>query len=272
MAISSLDALLAGMLPSEGFVKAQASSEGAGTFHSLFLVTGRPGAGVTPPAYTAGSGYTCSRTTQGAIPFTNPGGGAYSYLAKAAAAASTIGMLIVYDRLWACSGLNTTTLTAQNVTTPGSLPARDANGSSSGAGVELWLEVYAAPGATAATWTISYTNQDGTAGRTATYAHPANAESIGQLIPVSLQAGDTGVRSVESLTCSVSSGTAGNVGITLLRRLAEIPMIVANVGTVLDPTGLGLPRLYDDTCLALMVQCSTTNTGTVLGSLTVAQG
>lgn len=272
MAISSLDALLAGLKSSECFLKAQASSEGAGTFHSLWLVAGRPGAGVTPPAYTAGSGYTCDRTTQGAIPFTNPGAGQNSHLARAGAAASTIGMLIVYDRLWTCSGFSTTVTTPQAVTTPGSLPPRDANGGTDGVGVELCGEVYGAPGATGATWTVSYTNSDGVAGRTATYTHPANAESVGQMFPFLLQAGDTGVRSVQSLTCSVSSGTAGNIGLTLHRRIAEIPITLANVGQVLDPTALGLPRLYDDSCLALAVMCSTTNTGTITGSITVAQG
>ena len=271
MAITTQDQALAGMLPPSSYYKASATTEGAGTFHSLFLVAGTPGAGATPPAFTAGSGYTCDRTTQGAIPFTNPVSG-NSHLARFAAAAATIGTLILYDRLWTCSGFNTTTLTAQNVTTPGSLPARDAKGLTDGVGVELWLEVYTAPGATGATWTVSYTNQDGTAGRTATYTHPANAESVGQMMPMTLQAGDTGVRSVQSLTCSASSGTAGSIGITLLRRVAEIPITLVNIAQVLDFMATGFVRLYDGTCLALMVLCSATNSGIQMGSITISQG
>ncbi len=272
MAIVSLDTLLAGLKAGECFLKASTAAEGAGTFQSLWRVAGRPTAGAIPPAYTVGSGYTCDNTTTGALPFTNPTGGALSYLARAAAGCSTVGMLVLYDRMWTCSGFVTNSVSEQVVVTPGSLPARDSAGGTAGLGVELCGEVYSAPGATGATWTVKYTNQAGVDNRTATYTHPANAESVGQMLPFLLQSGDTGVQSVQSFTCSISSGTAGNIGLTLHRRIAEIPLTLANVGTLLDPTALGLPRLYDGSCLALSVMCGTTNTGLLTGSITVAQG
>lgn len=271
MAISTLDGIIAGMLPPQGLFKTSQTAEGAGMWHSLWKATALPTAGANPPAASAGSGYTPTNSTAGAIPFTNPVSG-NTYLARASIAGATVGTLIIYDRLWACSGFNTTLLTAQTITTPGTIPSRDANGAALGDGVELWLEVYTAPGATGATWTVSYTNQDGTSGRTATYTHPANAESVGQMMPMVLAAGDRGVRAVASLTCSASSGTAGDVGITLLRRVAEIPILLANVSTTLDPIALGFPRIYDGSCLALMVQCSATNTGQMLGSVVLSQG
>jgi hypothetical protein len=80
------------------------------------------------------------------------------------------------------------------------------------------------------------------------------------------------VRAVASFTASVSSGTAGDIGITLVRRIAEIPLMLANVAQAFDAFSLGLPRIYDGSCLALMVQCSTTNTGLIQGSLALAQG
>jgi hypothetical protein len=205
------------------------------------------------------------------LPFTNPVSG-NSYLAKLAAAGSTVGTLILYDRIWCCSGFGTVVTTAQNVTTPGTIASRDANGAALGAGVELWGEVYTAPGATGATWTVSYTNQGGTAGQSATYTHPANAESVGQMFPFTLASGDTGVRAVASLTCSISSGTAGDIGITLLRRIAEIPIAVVNVGGAVDLVSSGLPRIYDSSCLAMMVMCSATNTGNILGTFVYTQG
>ncbi len=166
----------------------------------------------------------------------------------------------------------TTAPAAQTITTPGTIPARDQKGTSDGAGVELWLEVYGVPGATAATWTVSYTNQAGVSGRTATYAHPANAETAGQMMQMTLQSGDTGVRSVESFACSVSSGTAGNIGITLLRRVAMIPLSVANVSQLFDFYSVGMPRLYDGTCLTSMVLCTTTNTGNLFGNIIYTEG
>lgn len=258
MPILSLDQLVANLSGSQRkpVYKASATAEGAGTYHSAFLLAGLPGAASTPPAFTAGSGYVPTSATAGAIPFTNPVTGGL-YLGKLQAALSVAGVAILYDRLWHCSGFNTTTLTAQAITTPGSITRGDVTGD----GVEIWGEIYTAPGATGATWTVSYTNQAGTAGRTATYTHPANAESVGQMFPFTLQAGDTGVRSVQSLTCSASSGTAGSLGLTLLRRIAAIASPVANAGDTLDFFKTGGPQIPNDACLTWMILCSTTSSG-----------
>lgn len=272
MAITTLDGAIAGLISPREFYKASATSEGAGTFQSLWLTAGQPGAGVAPPAFSAGSGYTCSNATQGAVPFTDPGGGSETELFKVSGAGATAGTLILYDRLWTCSGFGTVITTAQNITTPGSLPSRDALGATNGDGVELWGEVYTAPGATAANWTVTYTNQAGTASRSAVYAHPANAETVGQMFRWPLQAGDYGVRSCQTFQASASSGTAGSIGITLMRRLATIPLAVPNVAQILDFGAIGMPRLYNGTCLALMVLCSTTSTGIVTGDVVWTQG
>ena len=91
------------------------------------------------------------------------------------------GTLLVYDRLWACSGILTNTTSTQTITTPGTLTAgRDPL---AGDDVEPWFEVYTAPGATGATWTLTGTDATGNSGRTWTDAHPANAETAGQFLP-----------------------------------------------------------------------------------------
>ena len=131
-----------------------------------------------------------------------------------------------------------------------------------------------ASGATAATWTVGGTDSAGVAGRTWTYAHPANAESVGQMYPFYPGGGTPGamhVRQVDSFIASATSGTAGDVGITVIRRLAQIPLTTANLATVLDAIALAMPRLYDASCPFLMVQCSTTNTGQVLGNISLGQ-
>lgn len=248
--------------------KASATTEGAGTWQSLWKTAGYPPAGSNPPAYTAGSGYVPTKATVGALPWVGPDVGESTYLGLVTATFATAGALILYDRLWACSGFSTTVTTAQNVTTPGTVDRPNTTGE----GVEIWGEIYTAPGATGATWTVSYTNSAGTSGRSATYTHPANAETVGQLVRFTLQAGDTGVQSVQSLTCSVSSGTAGDVGITLLRRLAILPGPIINVGVAADFFALGGADVYDDSCIALMVQCTTTNSGQILGHVAVIQG
>lgn len=270
MPITTQDGLLAAIAAGErkNLNKASATTEGAGTWFSLWKIAGNPPAGANPPAYTAGSGYSPTDATTGAIPFTNPTNDAY--LARLSMSGATLGTVILYDRLWACSSFLTNTTSTQTVTTPGSLPSgRDPN---TGLDVEPWIEVYTAPGATGATWTMTGTDADGNTGRTWTYAHPANAETAGQMAPMQIgTASKLGCRAVASLACSISSGTAGDVGVTLLRRLAEIPINVINVGQVLDAYALGLPDVYDDAAIAMMVQCTATNTGQLLGLLTIAK-
>lgn len=260
-----MDALVAA-LPGQHkhFLKASQTAEGAGTWHSLWKAAGYPGAGSNP---VTGSGDVPTKSTAGAFPFTNPGGANLGYLGRIAVAASTAGTLILYDRLWHSSGLVGNVITSQTVNSL-ALTRPDALGTD----VELWGEIYTAIGATAATLTATYTDQDGNAGNSATYPHPANAESVGQMFPFLLAAGDTGVRSVQSVQWSVSTGTAGNFGLVLLRRVAEIPLVMVNVAQMQNAIAVGMPCIYAEACLALMVHCSATNTGQIQGALAIIEG
>jgi len=268
---STLLAALRAAPANRTFNKASQTAEGAGTWHSLWKAAGYPAAGASPPAFSAGSGYTPDKSTTGAFPFTNAASNGDAALLKFGAVGATVGQLIIYDRLWHCSGFGTVITTAQNVTTPGNLPAgRDPN---SGLDVEVWGEVYTAPGASTATWTLTGTDGLGNASKNWTYTHPANAESVGQMFPFMPGGGAPAtvntMRQLTSFIASATSGTAGDIGITLLRRLASIPLNTANVGAILDALATGLPTVYNDACLAFMVQCSTTNTGFMLGELAV---
>jgi hypothetical protein len=71
---------------------------------------------------------------------------------------------------------------------------------------------------------------------------------------------------------SATTGTTGNFGITLLRRLAEIPLSTINVGYSMDFAELGLPTVYNNACVCMMVMCTTTNTGILQGSMRFVQG
>ena len=263
MAIATQDALVAALAGAQkrGFRKASANSEGAGTWQSLWAVAGQPGAGAA-----AGSvnGVIPTKDTTGAIPYTNPA--ATGYLGRLSAQGATPGTLILYDRLWHNSALVGNVTTLQSFTQPALTRA------TLGLGVELWGEVYTAMGVTGTVMTALYTNQDGIGSRSASYTQPTNALSVGQMVPFSLQAGDSGVRSVESLQLSISTGTAGNFGLTLLNRIAEIPLTAAGVGGVLDFFGLGGGVLEASSCLAGMVLCSTTSTGEIQAGLSIIEG
>lgn len=242
------------------FTKSAVTPKAAGSWHSLWITAGQPGTGAAQGSV---NGAVPTSATAGSFTFTNPGTG-NSYLAKFTAAGATTGTLILYDRLWHNSGMSPTTLTAQSITQP-ALTRPDALG----ADVELWMEVYTAI-TTAVTTTVSYTNQDGTAGQSATTTNVA-ASAVGQMFPFALAAGDTGVRSVQSATIG-STMTAGNWGLTLLRRLAEIPIGLVGVGNTYDVFALGMARIYDSASLAMMVMATGTTFGPVTGSIEIIQG
>lgn len=267
MTIDTLDkvvaALSVGNMKKDVF-KPSMTSKGAGLWQSLWMDAGFPIAAATPPAYNAGSGYIPTNATDGALKFTNS---LITYLLQASLSNTVVGKLILYDRLWHCSGMVTNVIQTLSITTPGNVNRGDVNG----VGVEAWCEIYGAPGATGANWTLTYTNT-ASQSHTSVYAHPASAEAVGQMMPFTLQAGDLGVISPTSVAFSASSGTAGSIGITLLRRLAEIPFPIVNTGTFMDFAALGMPKIEDNACLAMMLLCSAATSGIVQGSFVLGQG
>lgn len=263
MAIASMDQLVAGLAGGQLLDTYEATMTCvAGRYQSLWTAGGHPAAGAAPGST---SGLVPTNATAGAIPFSNPGGSLVAYLASFSISSSSPETVMLYDRLVHSSGLSGTVATAQTVGTP-SLTRY-----TSGVGVGCWIEIYTATGATAVTATVSYTNQAGTSGKSGTAAIPASA-AAGNMFPVSLASGDTGVESVQSVTLSATTGTAGNFGVTLTYRLAQGFAVVAGLGQPQDYSLLGLPIVQNSACLFYQVMPSTTTTGTIVSTLGLAVG
>lgn len=164
--------------------------------------------------------------------------------------------LIVADILNHSGGLSGVVATEQTT----NLPTAALTRYTSGEGVMAGLIVNTAIGTTATTFTVSYTNQDGTPGRIST-ATGIGATSIGNAIgsffPIPLAAGDTGVRSVESVTLAATTGTAGNMGIVLFKPLAMIALNDFSGAHVIDAVSSGgfvgaLAQAEPGACLSLL--------------------
>lgn len=264
MAITNMDTLIAALVAGDKpTYQKQTLTSVANFYYSLWKIAGQPGAASTPPT---GAGEAPTRATAGAIgAWTNSAGSDVARLAGLNLTSDDLGVYTLYDRLVHTSGLNGTTITAQTINS--SALTRY----TSGVGVEAWLEIYAALGITSRTATISYTNQDGTAGRSGSCLTGTSAP-VGRMIPFSLQAGDTGVRSIETLTLSASTGTAGDFGVTLLKRLADIPASSTTTYLPRDAFDLGLPEIVDDACLAFMAFTGATTLGPAFAQLNIAKG
>ncbi len=272
MAITNEDGIVAGMKPAASFVKNAFTGEAAGQWHNLGVVAGNPGVWTLGAPGMAGAAVVAN-ALGGALPFDNPSTG-FAYLAKlAASVGANIRALMLYDLLWYQSGIAETTTTAQTVNSV-ALPARDKAGSVNGDGVEAWLHTTTVTGNAGAisNTTLGYTNQAGTAGRSAglAYNFPITAVA-GTMVPFGLQGSDRGVRSIQSVTLGTSY-VSGQIELLMLRRLAMLPFEGAQVGKLLDWAGLGLPRLFNDSAIYLAALLSGTAADVVNGEANFAHG
>ncbi len=149
------------------------------------------------------------------------------------------------DRLVHTSGLSGNISTAQAVNTAA------LTRHTSGQGVEMFLEIYTAVGATAQSVLIDYTNQDGVAKQTNVTIGGTAASAASTMLRVPLASGDSGVRSVQSVTLPAGTGTVGNFGITLVKWLWMTPHSTL-APTIGDWADLGLPEVDPNACVAAM--------------------
>ena len=140
---------------------------------------------------------------------------------------ATFRVHVLVDLLYECGGIDFNTNTLQTLGT--SALTRY----TSGVGVQLVMVQTASSSNVNKTITFKYTNSDGTASRTASTPHSSNLYgTVSQLYPtptsstpmfpqLNLQAGDIGVRSVETAQWSASSGT-GTFAALLYKPLAVL--------------------------------------------------
>ncbi len=261
-AITTADGLFSAIAGRSQFFswwRANTFSGAAGQHFSLWLGTGSPGPGVAP-----GAAAIPTSATAGAIAvFTDPAGGEFAHLVSVDANFGTaVATVEVWDRLAHCGGLSGTSVALQAVNTPALT-----RGDTTGIGVEGYLECYTATGATQVTATVTYTNTAGTGSRTATVTVPSNWPA-GRLLHISpLQAGDQGIRSVQSVQLSASTLTAGDFGVTLARLVTPICTKVATIPELVALLDLGLPRVEAGACLWLTAYSSTGTIGIANGGL-----
>jgi hypothetical protein len=269
MAITTIDGVLAGCKAPQFVFKTASSGLIAGRPYTPFYAAGIPGAAIAP---TPGISGTALTTYLGQIPFTNPSVGQTTYVARfIAAPVGQTGTVLLADRLWHNSGITITSTAAQTINSV-AFPARDENGSTDGVSVLLGVEVSTATGAGTPTITVSYTNSAGIGSRTGTNAVATNATSaIGTFYPIALQAGDVGVRSVQSITLS-ATWTSGTIHLVAYRVISSVQCSISGVAQAVDVLTGGMPIMYNNSVPFLIFNPTTTTASGVVGSLTVTQG
>jgi hypothetical protein len=269
MSITTLDGYIAAQKQKLAWSKTAARTTVANAWFSLFDIAGQPGAGVLAGGQTVGS------TAAGIVPtdatpgypmvnaFSGPNKG---YLGRVEFGSTVPCRIALFDRLF-CAGayaFNAATTLAAQPSFSSRVP-----GGTDFTGLEIWLE-----GVTAFTGNqsiaVTYTNESGVAGRTTGVIATAVAPIVGRCLQLPLQAGDSGVQKIESVTSTIS--TAGTFNVNVLRPLWSGRVIVANFGDVHDMIRTGLYELFADSALYAMIATDGVASGVPECSFQIANG
>ena len=232
-----------------------------GRLHSLWSMGNLGGAKPSTPIAP-------TNETAGALPFVNSAD--VRRIAQVEASYGTLGMIIICDRL-SHQGELSGTVTEEQTT---NLPTAALTRYTDGVGVMAALEIYTAVGSTGTTVSARYTNEAGTAERiTPLFAFGVTGtQDVNRFAILPLAGGDRGVRSVESVTLSASTGTAGDFGVTLFKPLFVCPVIVAGQQLLFDSI-LGMcgnmPQVLNNACLFCLFVTQTSASGMFMASINI---
>jgi len=214
-------------------------------WQSVWQLVGVPSHGIAP-----GAAAIPTRATAGALGQANATGGRTLNLCFfGAMAQNSAGPLFVYDRIGHMSGLSGTSVVAQAVgVTAGRYTGAESVGN------EMWVEIYQPIGATGRTIIANYTNDANLpAVSPAVVIGGVGFQESQRLIRLPLASGDSGVRSVETVTIlGGSTGTAGDFGVTLMRTLGICQTNAIRQPQQRNLLGPDFPPIpvKDDACIA----------------------
>lgn len=270
MPLTTESQIIAGELPAAEFSKATGTLEAIGILHSTFYNAGTPGAASAPTHGLAGAALT---SIGGQFPLPAPVAGREIAVTGFLASSSVVGTAMLMDRLWHNSGINTAITTSQTINSA-AWPARcwdyALNGwDTDGDGINVAAEVSTlTTNAAVVVVTVSYTNSAGVSGRTGTITMPATAQ-VGTFVPMVMQAGDRGVRSIQSITQAAAIG--GTYHLVAYRRICSARCLIANLPGQAAERRIKAP-LADNSVPFLVWLPTATTALTIAGEITYSQG
>jgi hypothetical protein len=244
---------------------------------AITAVVGRPMAmwsSLLPTPAIPTASVALDKTSSNAIsPIPNATSGKLQILGGRFNTSSLAGATVVAIDLLNVSGGLSGTITTEQTT---NLPTAPLTRHTGGTGVMIGLVIYATLGSTGTTISVRYTNQAGTANRTSTVTSFGGTgfREAARLILIPLAAGDTGVRSVEGVTLTATSGSAGNFGVCLFKPLLTFSLDSTTGTMPIDAVSSGgmigsMAEFDDDACLTFMAFSPVTQS--ISGALIVAE-
>ena len=232
--------------------------------YSVFDLAGSPGAGALAVGNTV-NGVVATDAAAGYPTINDFASGGLGYLTRVRATNTVPCNLWLYDRVWKAGAyaFNANQVLASQPTYTSRVPGSDFKN------LQLWLEAVTAFTGTP-TIQVNYTNESGVAARTTGAISLGVAPILGQCFQLPFQSGDNGIQKVEQVIGTVAS--AGTFNINVLRPLWFGRIDVANDATVEDLLATGMPQLFQDSGLFLLVQPDSTATGLPSVMIEVANG
>jgi hypothetical protein len=279
MAITTFDQYIASAKQKIRYTKASRTTVATIPFSTLDLA-GQPGARANLTYSNTANGVIQVDTDSGFPPINPFSGGSKGYLSIVSFANSVLSRIQLYDRVWVGGSYaftaGTTSLSSQPAIS-GRCPDY-AGGVSFGRDMEIWIEVSTAF-ATGTAWQVqvTYTDNLGNTGHTSiiSAAQAAAGLTLGKMFQLALQVGDAGVQKIESaiVTNGGTAMTAGAFNVVLMRPLWETGSIrIANAGDIHGLDKTGMPIVYEDSALFIMVAADATALGQPYILLEVCNG
>lgn len=207
-------------------------------------------------------------------PIPTVGSGRLSVLGGRFASTGINGSIVILaDIMNVSGGLSGAVTTAQTTNLPTAALTRNTNG----VGVMAGLIIYTQLGGTATTFSVSYTNQSNVSGQISPLNQIGGAgfREVNSIIPIPLLAGDTGVRSIESVTLTATTGVANNFGVVLFKPISMMFLDGFDNATHIDAVSTGrfsgqLAEVTPNSCLSLILGCPDTGQQLV-GTINLAE-
>lgn len=257
MAITTLDGWIAAARQRCTIDKTATRTTVAARWFSLFDVAGNPGAGTLAIGNTA-NGLVHTDATAGYPTINAFGGSATGYVGRISFGSTVACRMCLYDRLFSCGAyaFNANVNLASQPSFLGRVPGGAA--ANTAGCTEIWVEqVTAATGNQAVS--VGYTNDAGTGSRSTGAVGIAAAPTVGSMWQLPLQAGDQGVSLISNVTGSVA--TVGTFNVHVLRPLGEARIGIANMEDVQDFIRVGMPQVFADSALVVLVAADSTSSG-----------
>ena len=264
MAITTHDGFVGSAKQPFSLGKTASRTAVAAQWFSVFDIAGNPGAGVLAGTSTT-TGVVPTDATAGCPTINAFGGGATGYLAQIEYGSSVACRIKLFDLLWKGGAY------AFNANTTGQTPTSFSSrvpGGTDFTDTQIWLEQVTA-GTGVQNVAVTYLDQGNVSSTTGTVAAPA-AMIVGRCFQLPLAAGDTGVQGVTGVVGSVA--TAGTFNILVVRPIWSGRVKIANDGDVHDYAKTGMPIIYADSALMMLVAPDSTATGISELELVIANG